>query len=201
MRKLTKMHLVQYSFWDYETFNLHVDGTAFIGPNGAGKTSLLDAIQIALLGAHGQYTQFNPQSIYKDRRTVRDYALGMIRSGDASKGVITRKRDEALSYISLVFEGDTPEDCVSCGVCIHAQATEKQHRVLGLYVLPGVRLQLDHHLGAPGLPAWRRRPWPGLPAPARQPWRRLSAGLCPAGWTNGGRGRLRACASPLRPSR
>lgn len=150
MRKLTKMHLVQYSFWDYETFNLHVDGTAFIGPNGAGKTSLLDAIQIALLGAHGQYTQFNPQSIYKDRRTVRDYALGMIRSGDASKGVITRKRDEALSYISLVFEGDTPEDCVSCGVCIHAQATEKQHRVLGLYVLPGVRLQLDHHLGALG---------------------------------------------------
>lgn len=147
MKKLAKMHLVQYSFWDYETFNLHADGTAFIGPNGAGKTSLLDAIQIALLGAHGQYTQFNAQSIYKDRRSVRDYALGMIRSGDSVKGVVTRKRDEALSYISLVFEGDSPADCVSCGICIHAQATEKQHRVLGLYVLPGVRLQLEDHLG------------------------------------------------------
>lgn len=46
MKKLTKMHLVQYSFWDYETFNLHIDGTAFIGPNGAGKTSLLDAFRL-----------------------------------------------------------------------------------------------------------------------------------------------------------
>jgi hypothetical protein len=147
MKMLSKMHLVQYSFWDYETFNLHAEGTAFIGPNGAGKTSLLDAIQIALLGAHGQYTQFNAQSIYKDRRSVRDYALGMLRS-DSDKGIVTRKRDEALAYISLVFEGDTPADCVSCGVCIHALATDKQHRVLGLYVLPGVRLQLEDHLGA-----------------------------------------------------
>jgi chromosome segregation protein len=148
MKNLTKMHLVQYSFWDYETFNLRADGTAFIGPNGAGKTSLLDAIQIVLMGAHGSYTQFNAQSIYKDRRSVRDYALGMLRSADSDKGVVIRKRDEALSYISLVFEGDSPADCVSCGICIHAQATEKKHRVLGLYVLPGVRLQLEDHLGA-----------------------------------------------------
>lgn len=168
MKKLAKMHLVQYSFWDYETFNLHAEGTAFIGPNGAGKTSLLDAIQIALLGAHGQYTQFNAQSIYKDRRSVRDYALGMIRSGDSSKGVITRKRDEALSYISLVFEGDSPADCVSCGVCIHAQATEKQHRVLGLYVLPGVRLQLEDHLGALGGGAMAPLDWSTFDALARK---------------------------------
>lgn len=168
MKKLAKMHLVQYSFWDYETFNLHVDGTAFIGPNGAGKTSLLDAIQIALLGAHGQYTQFNAQSIYKDRRSVRDYALGMIRSGDSDKGVVTRKRDEALSYISLVFEGDSPADCVSCGVCIHAQATEKQHRVLGLYVLPGVRLQLEDHLGVLDGGGMAPLDWPTFDALARK---------------------------------
>lgn len=137
MRYLSQMHLVQYSFWDYESFNLRANGTAFIGPNGAGKTSLLDAIQVALLGGHGAYTHFNAQSIYKDKRSLRDYALGMLRSGNSDAGIVTRKRSEAISYISLVFEGSTPQDCVSCGICIHAHINEKQHRVLGLYVLPG----------------------------------------------------------------
>ena len=36
--KRQALHLVQFSFWDYETFNLRRGGTAFLGPNGAGKT-------------------------------------------------------------------------------------------------------------------------------------------------------------------
>lgn len=148
MKTLSAMHLVQFSFWDYETFNLRKGGTAFLGPNGAGKTSLADAVQIALVGGHGNHTHFNSQSVHKDHRTVRDYALGMMRSGDGDKGVVTRKRDEALSYITLVFEGATPEDVVSAGLCLHSLATEKTHRTLGLYVVPGVRLKLEDHLGA-----------------------------------------------------
>lgn len=147
MKTLSKMHLVQFSFWDYETFNLQKGGTAFLGPNGAGKTSLVDAVQIALVGGHGNHTHFNAQSAHKDHRTVRDYALGMMRSGEGDQGVVTRKRDEALSYITLVFEGATPDDVVSAGLCIHSLATERAHRTLGLYVVPGVRLKLEDHLG------------------------------------------------------
>ena len=36
MKTLSTLHLVQFSFWDYETFNLRRGGTAFLGPNGAG---------------------------------------------------------------------------------------------------------------------------------------------------------------------
>ena len=147
MKTLSTLHLVQYSFWDYETFNLRQGGTAFMGPNGAGKTSLADAVQIALVGGHGNHMHFNAQSVHKDRRSIRDYALGMMRSGEGDQGVLARKRDEALSYITLVFEGDNSEDCVSAGLCIHSLATERTHRVLGLYIVPGVKLKLDDHIG------------------------------------------------------
>ena len=147
MKTLSTLHLIQFSFWERQSFNLQ-GSTAILGPNGAGKTSVVDAIQIAMLGAHGSYMNFNTQSVHKDRRSIRDYALGTMRSGDGEEGVIVRKRDEALSYISLVFEGDKPSDCVSAGICIHALAGESTHRTLGLYILPGVRLKLDDHLGA-----------------------------------------------------
>lgn len=146
MKTLTTVHLVQFSFWEYESFKLSRGGTAFIGPNGAGKTSLVDAIQVAMVGGHGQYLQFNSQSVHKDSRSLRDYALGVIRSGDGGSGITVRKRNEALSYITLLFEGERDEDVISAGICLWASEKEAKHRVLGLYVLPGVRLKQEDHL-------------------------------------------------------
>lgn len=168
MKTLSTMHLVQFSFWDYESFNLRQGGTAFLGPNGAGKTSLADAVQIAFVGAHGNHMHFNAQSVHKDHRSVRDYALGTMRSGEGDQGVLARKREEALSYISLVFEGDSPDDVVSAGVCLHSIATEKHHRTLGLYILPGVRLTLEDHLGALDDGGKAPLDWPTFDALARR---------------------------------
>ncbi|WP_415879506.1 SbcC/MukB-like Walker B domain-containing protein [Methylomonas sp. TEB] len=144
MKTLVSAHIVQFSLWDYETFQISAGGTAIIGPNGAGKTSLIDAVQIAMVGGHGQHMHFNAQSVHKDARSIRSYALGTMRSGDGENGVITRKRDEALSYISLVFQGKDERDVLSAGICIHATVTDS--RTLGLYVFPGVALKLEHHL-------------------------------------------------------
>jgi chromosome segregation protein len=146
MKALHAVHIVQFSFWDYETFEAAEGGTAFIGPNGAGKTSLVDAIQIAMMGGHGQHLHFNAQSVQKDARSLCDYSLGTMRSGEGDKGVLTRKRDNALSYITLVFKGERESDYVSAGMCIAATAQDRSHRVLGLFVLPGVKLELADHL-------------------------------------------------------
>lgn len=144
MKTLVAVHVVQFSLWEYETFQISAGGTGVIGPNGAGKTSLVDAVQIAMVGGHGQHLHFNAQSVHKDARSIRAYALGTMRSGEGEKGVVSRKRDEALSYISLVFRGESTEDVVSAGICVHA--TLGDQRVMGLYVLPGVALKLEHHL-------------------------------------------------------
>ena len=144
MKTLVAVHVVQFSLWDYETFQISPGGTGVIGPNGAGKTSLVDAVQIAMVGGHGQHLHFNAQSVHKDSRSIRAYALGTMRSGEGEQGVVSRKRDVALSYISLVFRGEDPSDVLSAGICIHA--TTADQRVMGLYVLPGVELKLEHHL-------------------------------------------------------
>ncbi|BBN89453.1 SbcC/MukB-like Walker B domain-containing protein [Azospira sp. I09] len=158
MKRLVEVHLTHFYLWDYETFDLDRQVTGFIGANGAGKTSLGDSIQVALVGGHGQYMHFNAQSVQKDARSLRAYALGMIRSGDDNQ-VVRRKRDEALTYITLVFKGEREQDVVSAGICFHSRLSERDHHVLGLYVLPGVCLTLDNHLETVGE---GRRPmdWP-----------------------------------------
>ncbi|MEJ8850191.1 SbcC/MukB-like Walker B domain-containing protein [Variovorax rhizosphaerae] len=167
MKTLVALHLVQFSFWEYETFDLAGDGTAFIGPNGAGKTSLVDAIQIALVGANRNYLQFNAQSVHKDARSLRDYALGTMRSGEGEKGALTRKRDEALSYITMVFADGDSGDQFSAGLCMWSTEREPQARVMGLYVLPGVRLLMDHHLVDEGDEGKAPQDWSVFEAQAR----------------------------------
>ena len=167
MKALDCVHLVQFSFWEYETLSVSPGGSAFIGPNGAGKTSLVDAIQIAMLGGHGQHLHFNAQSVQKDSRSLCDYALGTMRSGEGDKGVMTRKRDEALSYISLVFRGENETDVVTAGLCVFSTATDHSHRILGLYVLPGVAVTLDDHLEDLGERGKAPLDWPVFEAKAR----------------------------------
>lgn len=179
MKKLKKLHVIQFSFWDVESFE-YDDATGIIGANGAGKTTLIDAIQIALVGANSHHTHFNAQSVQKDKRLLRDYALGAMRSGDGTdqkQSFITRKREEALSYITLVFKGDRPADTVSAGVCIHSTSIDKEHKVLGLYVLPGVELEQDDHLESRGAEGRAPMDWVQFEALIRGKAR--AAGLTP----------------------
>ncbi len=182
MKYLATLHMVQFSFWDMQTFHFAKDGTAIIGANGAGKTSLIDGIQIAMVGAHGQHMNFNAQSVHKDSRLLRDYALGAMRSNDnpddKSTTIVARKREEALSYITMVFRGERANETVSAGVCIHSTINDKNHKVLGLFVLPGVDLTLEDHLEVVGT-AGARAPvdWDQFEALIRS--RAKAAGLTP----------------------
>lgn len=168
MKHLIAVHLVQFSFWDYETFVLSSGGTAFIGPNGAGKTSLVDAVQIALIGAHGGNLQFNAQSVHANSRSLRDYALGTMRSGDGDAGIQSRKRDEATSYITLVFQDEVSGETCSAGLALESTVKEREADVLGLFVLPGVMLTLDHHLEDVGAQGKAPMDWDLFAAQARQ---------------------------------
>lgn len=168
MKHLIAVHLVQFSFWDYETFVLSNGGTAFIGPNGAGKTSLVDAVQIALIGANGNSMQFNAQSVHANARSLRDYALGTMRSGDGDASLQTRKRDEATSYITLVFQDEVSGETCSAGLAMESSAKMRDEVILGLFVLPGVMLTLDHHLEDLGATGKAPMDWDLFAAQARQ---------------------------------
>lgn len=146
MKRLEKLILVQFFLFDAEEIPVY-GNTAWLGPNGAGKTSILDAIQIAMLGAHKGYLKFNTQSVStshkKNYRSIRDYCLGVAQSGDSPNAAASdRRRDVADTYITLVFRDDATKEPVSVGVALHAQHDVTDHAVKGLYVLPGVALGL-----------------------------------------------------------
>ena len=141
MKQLKRISLVQ--FYLHEAFDIEVEGsTAFLGPNGSGKSSTLDAIQIAMLGGNQQYARFNTQSVSsKQRRNLAGYCLGMLRNPEKDSGVIGRARDEARTYIILVFGDGTEKGTLSAGICVEADIESEQHEVKGLFVLPGQSLK------------------------------------------------------------
>ncbi|WP_449446004.1 ATP-binding protein [Thermomonas brevis] len=141
MQQLECVHLVQ--FFLFEAQSLRLDATsAIIAPNGAGKSALLDALQIVLLGGDRSRIRFNAQAGGSHRaRTIRDYCLGVFRSGDEG-----RKRRTATTYISLVFRDTETGIPLTAGIALGASADQPEHRVHGLYLLPGVALELDEHL-------------------------------------------------------
>ncbi|MDD4926706.1 MAG: SbcC/MukB-like Walker B domain-containing protein [Methylotenera sp.] len=146
MKKLESLHLIQFSFFEAETFKMR-GNMAILGPNGVGKTSVLDAFQIAMLGAHGNFLAFNSQSVSsQQKRNIKEYCLGSMQSSDEFSNSMPRKRDHAQSFITLVFRDQKTGVPISVGVCVHASIDEPAHKVRGLYIVSGVELELEAHL-------------------------------------------------------
>lgn len=138
MKKLERICLVQFFLYDAQNFD--VGGhCAFLGPNGTGKTVLLDALQIAMLGAHGNYIKLNAQKEGGGRdRTIREYCLGALDG--------TFKRRSAQSYITLVFRDTRTGEETSIGIAISASESSPKHEVDGMYIVRGIGLELKDHL-------------------------------------------------------
>jgi uncharacterized protein YPO0396 len=141
MQLLERVHLVQFFLFEAQTLTLDAT-SAIIAPNGAGKSALLDALQIVLLGGDRSRIRFNAQAGGSARaRSIRDYCLGVFRSGEDG-----RKRRTATTYITLVFRDQDSGLPLTAGIALGASADEPDHRLYGQYVLPGVALALDDHL-------------------------------------------------------
>lgn len=141
MQLLERVHLVQFFLFEAQTLTLDAT-SAIIAPNGAGKSALLDALQIVLLGGDRSRIRFNAQAGGSARaRSIRDYCLGVYRSGEQG-----RKRRTATTYVTLVFRDQDSGMPLTCGIALGASADEPDHRVYGQYMLPGVALELDDHL-------------------------------------------------------
>lgn len=140
MYRLEQVHLVQFYLVAAETLQL-ARSSAIIAPNGSGKSAFLDAIQIALLGGDGNAIELNAQSGGShDGRSIRAYCLGYYSDQE-------HVRDHATTYITLVFRdsrGARPP--VSAGIALGASVDDPRHQVHGLFIFPGVALELDDHL-------------------------------------------------------
>lgn len=153
--RLEKIHVVQFFLYEAQTIE---PGrmSAFFGPNGSGKSALIDAVQIAIFGANSNYVSLNAKADdgKGSKRSIRAYCLGQ--HGELAE---QRARDQACTYITLVWRDTETGKPVSTGVCIEASADEPTHNVRGAYVADNVELTLGDHLSGETAGDQRPRDW------------------------------------------
>jgi chromosome segregation protein len=141
MKILERVRVVQFFLFEQQDLLVR-EITGIFGPNGSGKSSLLDAVQIAMVGANGQLLALNAQADEAAKsRSIRDYCLGKF-----GEGADDRVRDNAMTYITLIWRDAVNNEPLSMGVCIYAAADREGHEVRGRYILRGVELAMSDHL-------------------------------------------------------
>jgi len=142
MKRLVRLLLINW--YRIEQASIAIDGhTAVIGPNASGKSSLLDAVQAVLVGADKRWWQPNASAGEKSTRSLRDYCLGVVRDPDSAElSAAFRPRDQALTYLALVFQDDAGGAPVSIGLALHARLDESQEAIDGRFIGDGLDLIL-----------------------------------------------------------
>lgn len=157
MKKLIRIRVVQFFLYEMRDVEIGMNCGIF-GANGSGKSSLLDAVQIVMLGANESRSSagvaFNAQADESNHnsRNIRSYCLGQY--GDSPDA---RVRNNANTYITLVWEDTTTKEIVSTGVSIYVSSDREKSDVQGRYIIP-VDLSLNDHLELVD-GEYRSRPW------------------------------------------
>lgn len=139
MKYLESVKLVQFFLFDKEEFQLK-EITGIFGPNASGKSSLIDAVQIAMFGANSRLVNLNAQADERTTtRTIRSYCLGM-------HDEVKRARDNATTYITLIWRDSITKEAISMGVCLYASIDTEGHEIRGRYILPGIELSMSDHV-------------------------------------------------------
>lgn len=141
MKILESIRLVQFFLYEKNEIQLG-QITGIFGANGGGKSALLDAVQIAMLGANARFVALNAQADESaTTRSLRAYCLGQY-----GELLDNRVRDDATTYITLVWRDTVTNEPISTGVCLSASIERDGHEVLGRYILRGIELTLGDHL-------------------------------------------------------
>lgn len=159
MKRLVRLLLINW--YRLDQVSIDINGhTAFIGPNASGKSSLLDAIQAVLVGGSKQWWSPNASAGEKSTRSLKDYCLGVVRDPDNPElSTEFRPREQALTYLVLVFEDENKEP-ISIGLVMHARLEDSQETIEGRFIAPGLDMILSdlvERQGGENVPKpWRR---------------------------------------------
>lgn len=129
MKLISKIHLVYWHYIKYRTLEINPGINFFTGKTGAGKSTVIDALQLVILGdVKGTY--FNKAANEGSKRTLIEYLRGMIKD-DENEGKRYRRQDKDFSsYIVLEINDTTKKKKFCLGVVfnIRKDSDEPEHQ-------------------------------------------------------------------------
>ena len=115
MRYLTKLHLVNWHYIQYRTIELAKDINFITGETGAGKSTILDALQLIILGdLKGHY--FNKAANENSQRKLIEYLRGMIQDSNDEGKKCLRDDMDFNSYIVIEVLNTVTKEVFCLGV-------------------------------------------------------------------------------------
>ena len=96
MIKLSKVCLINWMYFQKATFNLE-GNTAIVGVNGTGKSTIIDAIQMLLLGYKASKFNANANA---EKRTLESYVRGAVNTLEKE----FLRPGDVISYLALEIE-------------------------------------------------------------------------------------------------
>ncbi|QDE81672.1 SbcC/MukB-like Walker B domain-containing protein [Myxococcus xanthus] len=125
MLRLTAVRLINWYHYVDEIIPVR-GNTLLCGDNGSGKTTILDAVQLALVGDASE-CEFNRAAQNQTRTTVRRSLAGYVRhqTGEEDGQKLSYSRPLGTTgYIMLEFRDETrPERDFTCGIVIETKET------------------------------------------------------------------------------
>jgi len=128
VKRLKRIQLINWHRFTHHTFD--VDGNLLLmGDNGSGKSTILDALQVGLVG-NMRSVRLNLAANEGGDRSLKSYVLGLVGAGNNGHPARTLRKN-ATSYILLEFADSETEDTIVLGTVIDAHADgrtpEKEH--------------------------------------------------------------------------
>ena len=117
MKFLTKLRLINWHYFSNVTTDIK-NITFLTGPNGTGKSTIIDALQIIILGST-RPENFNKAANEKGRsgRSLLSYLRGQTGIKDDGSNIVLR-RGTFSSYIAIEIFDDVENRTFTLGVCL-----------------------------------------------------------------------------------
>lgn len=121
MKKLTKIKLINWHYFQNETIN--VDGSFLLsGENASGKSTILDAIQLVLTTST---KSFNLATTVGEKRSKRDLK-GYVRCKTGEEGNAYYRTGSVISFVALEFYEESKDRFFTIGVKIDSPDVESE---------------------------------------------------------------------------
>ena len=131
MKKLTKLLLIHWHYFNHELIEFG-DLNFLTGKNSSGKSTVIDAMQLVLLGdTNGNY--FNKAANSRGTRTLKGYLLGELGDDEGSGFRSLRGGKRFSSYIVTEFYDDDKNKHFTAGCCFDVYSENDITRLFFIY--------------------------------------------------------------------